>query len=156
MIGDEGLHPVTKASRVQSFRDFIPDMFSPVLVEIHLYAGERKGDFDWALVRCAAAGQKTGSHWTQVAVFLGGGCADPLCRGFSAIGPSHRVDGRESRLEGYTADTQRIKVPIAQTGPTPIAKGEPGMGVRAELVTGVTRSLLVEWLSALDFNSVAP
>ena len=84
-------------------------MFSPVLVGIHLYAGERKGDFDWALVSCAAAGQKTGSHWTQVAVFLGGGCADPLCRGFSAIGPSHRVDGRESRLEGYTADTQRVQ-----------------------------------------------
>ena len=69
-----------------------------------------KGDFDWALVSCAAAGQKTGSHWTQVAVFLGGGCADPLCRGFSAIGPSLiSVDGRESRLEGYIADTQRIK-----------------------------------------------
>jgi CO/xanthine dehydrogenase FAD-binding subunit len=30
-----------------------------------------KGDFDWALVSCAAAGQKTGSHWTQVTVFLG-------------------------------------------------------------------------------------
>jgi hypothetical protein len=24
MIGDEGLHPLTKASRVQSFRNFIP------------------------------------------------------------------------------------------------------------------------------------
>jgi xanthine dehydrogenase YagS FAD-binding subunit len=30
-----------------------------------------KGDFDWALVSCAAAGQKTGSQWTQIAVFLG-------------------------------------------------------------------------------------
>ena len=30
-----------------------------------------KGDFDWALVSCAAAGQNTGSQWTQVAVFLG-------------------------------------------------------------------------------------
>ena len=30
-----------------------------------------KRDFDWALVSCAAAGQKTGSQWTQVAVFLG-------------------------------------------------------------------------------------
>ena len=30
-----------------------------------------KGDFDWALVSCAAAGQNTSSQWTQVAVFLG-------------------------------------------------------------------------------------
>jgi xanthine dehydrogenase YagS FAD-binding subunit len=30
-----------------------------------------KGDFDWALVSCAAAGQKTGDQWTDVAVFLG-------------------------------------------------------------------------------------
>jgi xanthine dehydrogenase YagS FAD-binding subunit len=30
-----------------------------------------KGDFDWALVSCAAAGQKTGDQWTAVAVFLG-------------------------------------------------------------------------------------
>jgi xanthine dehydrogenase YagS FAD-binding subunit len=30
-----------------------------------------KGDFDWALVSCAAAGRKTGDQWTDVAVFLG-------------------------------------------------------------------------------------
>ena len=30
-----------------------------------------KGDFDWALVSCAAAGQNTSGQWTQVAVFLG-------------------------------------------------------------------------------------
>jgi ketosteroid isomerase-like protein len=42
-------------------------MFSPVLVEIHLMQVSKKGDFAWALVSCAAAGQKTGSHWTQVA-----------------------------------------------------------------------------------------
>jgi hypothetical protein len=36
-----------------------------------------KGDFDWALGSSAAVGQKTGSHWTRVAVSLG--CADPLC-----------------------------------------------------------------------------
>jgi hypothetical protein len=27
-----------------------------------------KGDFDWTLASCAAVGQKTGSHWTQVAM----------------------------------------------------------------------------------------
>ena len=30
-----------------------------------------KGDFDWALVSCAAAGRKTGDQWADVAVFLG-------------------------------------------------------------------------------------
>jgi xanthine dehydrogenase YagS FAD-binding subunit len=30
-----------------------------------------KGDFDWALVSCAAAGQNTADQWTDVSVFLG-------------------------------------------------------------------------------------
>jgi xanthine dehydrogenase YagS FAD-binding subunit len=30
-----------------------------------------KGDFDWALVSCAAAGRKTGDRWSEVSVFLG-------------------------------------------------------------------------------------
>jgi xanthine dehydrogenase YagS FAD-binding subunit len=30
-----------------------------------------KRDFDWALVSCAAAARKTGSQWSEVAVFLG-------------------------------------------------------------------------------------
>jgi xanthine dehydrogenase YagS FAD-binding subunit len=30
-----------------------------------------KGDFDWALVSCAAAGRKTGERWSDVSVFLG-------------------------------------------------------------------------------------
>ena len=30
-----------------------------------------KGDFDWALVSCAAAGQNTGDKWSDVSVFLG-------------------------------------------------------------------------------------
>ena len=30
-----------------------------------------KGDFDWALVSCAAAGRKTGDQWFEVSVFLG-------------------------------------------------------------------------------------
>src|SRR4029077_2787643 len=88
MIGDEGLHPVTKASRVQSFRGFIPKTcFRPFLLRFTYMQVSEKGDFDWALVSCAAVGQKTGSHWTRVAVSLG--CADPLCRGFAVLGPRH-------------------------------------------------------------------
>jgi xanthine dehydrogenase YagS FAD-binding subunit len=30
-----------------------------------------KGEFDWALVSCAAAGRKTGNQWSEVSVFLG-------------------------------------------------------------------------------------
>src|ERR1700740_149731 len=30
-----------------------------------------KGDFDWALVSCAAAGRMTGDRWSEVSVFLG-------------------------------------------------------------------------------------
>jgi xanthine dehydrogenase YagS FAD-binding subunit len=30
-----------------------------------------KGDFDWALVSCAAAGRKTGDRWSDLSVFLG-------------------------------------------------------------------------------------
>jgi len=30
-----------------------------------------KGDFDWALVSCAAAGRKTGEKWEGISVFLG-------------------------------------------------------------------------------------
>jgi xanthine dehydrogenase YagS FAD-binding subunit len=30
-----------------------------------------KGDFDWALVSCAAAARNTGDHWADISVFLG-------------------------------------------------------------------------------------
>jgi len=53
-----------------------------------------KGDFDWALVSCAAAGQKTGSQWTQVAVFLG------------AVAPiPYAVDSTLLESSGLTSDS---------------------------------------------------
>ena len=79
-----------------------------------------KGDFDWALVSCAAAGQKTGSHWTQVAVFLGAVAPIPyavdsplLDRGeltsdsIASIGESLASRATPLTHNGY-------KVPIAQ------------------------------------------
>jgi hypothetical protein len=74
--------------------------------------------------------------------FSWGRCADSLCREFSVIGLRriverlHRVDWRESRLEGYTADTRPIKGANCSSLSPPL--------------------LLVEWLSVLDFNCMAP
>jgi len=53
-----------------------------------------KQDFDWALVSCAAAGQKTGGQWTQVAVFLG------------AVAPiPYAVDSPLLERSGLTSDS---------------------------------------------------
>ena len=53
-----------------------------------------KGDFDWALVSCAVAGRKTGSRWTQVAVFLG------------AVAPTpYGVDSTSLERDGLTSDS---------------------------------------------------
>jgi xanthine dehydrogenase YagS FAD-binding subunit len=53
-----------------------------------------KGEFDWALVSCAAAGQTTDSQWTQVAVFLG------------AVAPiPYAVDSTLLERDGLTSDS---------------------------------------------------
>ena len=47
--------------------------------------------------------------------FPGGGRSDPLCLEFYIVGTRRidkrfdRIDCREPRLEGYTADTQRVQ-----------------------------------------------
>lgn len=74
-----------------------------------------KGDFDWALVRCAAAGRKTGSLWTQVAVFLGAVAPIPyeldstLLERDGLTSDSIVSIAESPRLEGYTADAQRVR-----------------------------------------------
>ena len=53
-----------------------------------------KRDFDWALVSCAAAGKRTGSQWTQVAIFLG------------AVAPiPYAVDSPLLERSGFTGDS---------------------------------------------------
>jgi hypothetical protein len=65
-----------------------------------------KGDFDWALVICAAARQKTGSHWTQFAVFL-------------AVGPFATASIQNGAAVKVTAtqDLPRVETNTRSAGP---------------------------------------
>jgi xanthine dehydrogenase YagS FAD-binding subunit len=79
-----------------------------------------KGDFDWALVSCAAAGRKTGEKWQNVSVFLGAVAPIP----FRVESPL--LEGGEissGSIESVAASIASKATPLAHNGyKVPIAQ----------------------------------
>jgi xanthine dehydrogenase YagS FAD-binding subunit len=82
-----------------------------------------KQDFDWALVSCAAAGQKTGSQWTQVAVFLG------------AVAPiPYAVDSPLLERSGLTSDSIALIAESLASKATPLTQNGYKLPIAQALV----------------------
>ena len=79
-----------------------------------------KGDFDWALVSCAAAGRKTGDQWADVSVFLGAVAPVP----FRVESPLlERGDLSREAIESIAESVASKATPMAYNGyKVPIAQ----------------------------------
>jgi xanthine dehydrogenase YagS FAD-binding subunit len=79
-----------------------------------------KGDFDWALVSCAAAGRNTGDHWADVSVYLGAVAPTPYRVEFSL--PEGGALSREA-IESIAGSIASKATPLAHNGyKVPIAQ----------------------------------
>jgi xanthine dehydrogenase YagS FAD-binding subunit len=79
-----------------------------------------KGDFDWALVSCAAAGRNTGDQWSDVSVFLGAVAPIP----FRVESPLlERGDLSREAIESIAESVASKATPMAHNGyKVPIAQ----------------------------------
>lgn len=79
-----------------------------------------KGDFDWALVSCAAAGRKTGDRWSELSVFLGAVAPipyqveSPLIESGELSSPTIGSIAESLAAHATPLAHNRYKVPIAQ------------------------------------------
>ncbi|HYY31148.1 MAG TPA: FAD binding domain-containing protein [Chthoniobacterales bacterium] len=79
-----------------------------------------KGDFDWGLVSCAAAGRKTGDKWDGISVFLGAVAPIPYRVESTVLeGGDVSSEAVESAAESIASKAKPLehngyKVPIAQ------------------------------------------